>query len=206
MDVAGWVNGTLRRVPAWVIYPLALLPLIWLIWQTLVGGAGVDPVKAIEHQLGKTGLQLLLAGLLVTPIRRWAGVNLIRYRRAIGLMAFFYITLHLITWVTLDLQFRWAEIGADLVKRPYIIVGMLGFLALVPLAVTSNNLSVRRLGPVAWQRLHRLTYVAVLLGAAHWVMLVKAWPTEPILYATGAAVLVAMRWLWRRGRVAQRLA
>jgi methionine sulfoxide reductase heme-binding subunit len=133
-------------------------------------------------------------------LRRWTGVNLIRYRRAIGLLAFLYVSLHLATWVVLDLQLRWSEIGADLVKRPYIILGMIGFLAMVPLAVTSNNASVRRLGAAAWARLHRLTYVAVLAGAAHYLILVKAWPLEPILYALAAAVLVGLRfyWHWQR--------
>lgn len=202
MDVAGRLNGALRRVPGWVVYPLALVPLALLVWRAATDGLGADPVRALEHELGLTGLQLLLAGLLVTPIRRWTGVSLIRYRRAIGLMAFLYVTLHLLTWVFLDLQLRWAEIGADLVKRPYIIVGMLGFLMLVPLALTSNNASVRRLGAAGWQRLHRLTYVAVLLAAAHYLMLVKAWPLEPVLYAAAAAGLVGLRWLWRRPRVA----
>jgi sulfoxide reductase heme-binding subunit YedZ len=177
------------------------VPLAALVWQALSGGLGIDPVKALEHQLGLTALQLLLAGLLVTPLRRWAGINLIRYRRAIGLLAFLYAVLHLLVWVLLDLQLRWSEIGADLVKRPYIIAGMLGLACLVPLAVTSNGWSVRRLGAAAWQRLHRLTYVAVLLGALHYLLLVKVWSAEPVLYALGAVVLVALRWLWRRGRV-----
>ncbi len=206
MDVSGAANGALRRVPTWVLYPLGLVPLAVLIWQAFNGGLGVDPVKGLEHQLGLYGLQLLMAGLLVTPIRRLSGVNLIRYRRAIGLLAFVYVTLHLLTWVFLDLQLRWAEIGADLVKRPYIILGMIGFLAMLPLAVTSNNLSVRRLGAIRWQRLHQLTYVAVVAGAAHYLILVKAWPWEPILYALGAVGLLALRLRWRRARVAARMA
>ena len=204
MELAATVNGTLRRLPPWVLYPLGLVPLGLMVWQGATGALGVDPVKGLEHGLGKYALQFLIAGLLVTPLRRWTGVNLIRYRRAIGLIAFFYVTLHLLTWLLLDLQLRWAEIGGDLVKRPYIILGMIGFAAMVPLAVTSNNLSVRRLGAAAWARLHRLTYVAVLAGAAHYLILVKAWPPEPVIYALAAAGLVALRLLWRRPRVAQR--
>jgi methionine sulfoxide reductase heme-binding subunit len=200
MDVAARVNSTLRRVPPWVLYPLGVVPFGALVWQAVTGGLGVDPVRVLEHQLGLYGLQLLLAGLMVTPLRRWTGVNLIRYRRAIGLLAFFYVSLHLATWVVLDLQLRWSEIGADLVKRPYIILGMLGFLAMVPLALTSNNASVRRMGAAAWARLHQLTYVAVLAGAAHYLILVKAWPLEPVLYALAAAGLVALRFLWKAKR------
>ena len=201
MQIAGFLNGALRRVPTWAVYGLGLVPLAALVWQALSGQLGIDPVKALEHQLGLTALQLLLAGLLVTPLRRWAGINLIRYRRAIGLLAFLYAALHLLVWVLLDLQLRWSEIGADLVKRPYIIVGMLGLASLVPLAVTSNGWSVRRLGAAAWQRLHRLTYAAVLLGALHYLLLVKVWSAESMLYALAAVLLVALRWLWRPGRV-----
>jgi sulfoxide reductase heme-binding subunit YedZ len=200
MDVAASLNGALRRVPTWAVYGLGLVPLAVLVWQALSGGLGIDPVKTLEHQLGLTALQLLLAGLLVTPLRRWTGVNLIRYRRAIGLLAFLYAALHLLVWLLLDLQLRWSEIGADLVKRPYVIAGMLGFACLVPLALTSNGWSVRRLGAAAWQRLHRLTYVAALLAALHYLLLVKVWSAEPVLYALAAAGLVALRWLWRRGR------
>jgi sulfoxide reductase heme-binding subunit YedZ len=201
MDVAASLNGALRRVPTWAVYGLGLVPLAVLIWQALSGALGIDPVKTLEHQLGLTALQLLLAGLLVTPLRRWAGINLLRYRRAIGLLAFLYAVLHLLVWVLLDLQLRWSEIGADLVKRPYIIVGMLALACLVPLAATSNGWSVRRLGAAGWQRLHRLTYVAVLLGALHYLLLVKVWSAEPLFYALAAAALVALRWLWRRSRI-----
>ena len=200
MDGAASLNGALRRVPVWAVCGLGLVPLAVLVWRGLSGGLGIDPVKTLEHQLGLAALQLLLAGLLVTPLRRWTGVNLIRYRRAIGLLAFLYAALHLLVWLWLDLQLRWSEIGADLVKRPYVIVGMLGFACLVPLAMTSNGWSVRRLGAAAWQRLHRLAYAAVLLAALHYLLLVKVWSAEPVLYALAAAGLVALRWLWRRGR------
>ena len=200
MDGAASLNGALRRVPVWAVCGLGLVPLAVLVWRGLSGGLGIDPVKTLEHQLGLTALQLLLAGLVVTPLRRWTGVNLIRYRRAIGLLAFLYAALHLLVWLWLDLQLRWPEIGADLVKRPYVIVGMLGFACLVPLAMTSNGWSVRRLGAAAWQRLHRLAYAAVLLAALHYLLLVKVWSAEPLLYALAAAGLVALRWLWRRGR------
>jgi sulfoxide reductase heme-binding subunit YedZ len=204
MDLAGKVNGALRRVPPGAVYLLLSVPLLWLVWQAASGGLGPDPVRTLERSLGETGLQLIVAGLLVTPLRRWLGVNLIRYRRAIGVMAFVYVALHLTVWVSLDLAFRWAEIGADLGKRPYIIVGMIGFAALLPLAVTSNNLSVRRMGAAAWGRLHRLTYVAAVAGAVHYVMLVKAWPLEPLLYAGAVAALLALRLWWARARVVPR--
>ena len=190
---AGSINQVLRRVPSWPIYLLGAIPLVLLVIQTVTGDLGADPVKTIERGLGDWGLKFIVAGLCISPLRWVTGVSLIRYRRAIGLLAFFYVALHLTTWVVLDLQFRWAEIGADLIKRPYIIVGMLGFLALLPLAITSNNLSVRRMGAAAWQKLHRLTYVAALAGAIHYIMLVKAWPPEPLLYLGAVVALLAVR-------------
>lgn len=196
------INQTLRRVPAWPVYLLGALPLALIVLQVISGDLGADPVKTLERALGEWGLKFIIAGLCITPLRWITGVSLIKYRRAIGLLAFFYVALHLITWVTLDLQFRWAEIGADLIKRPYIIVGMIGFVALLPLAITSNNLSIRKMGPLGWQRLHRLTYVAALAGGIHYVMLVKAWPAEPLLYLAAVIVLLAVR-AWRSWRKRQ---
>lgn len=187
------INTALRRVPPLTIYIVGVVPFLWLVWRLVNGDLGVDPVKTVEHQLGEWGLQLLVAGLAITPLRRFTGVNLIRYRRAIGLLAFFYIALHLATWLALDLQFRWSEIWADIVKRPYITAGMTAFVAMIPLAVTSNAQSVRRLGARRWQNLHRLTYFAVLAGAVHYLWLVKAWPPEPIIYLILVIFLLAIR-------------
>jgi methionine sulfoxide reductase heme-binding subunit len=187
------INSALRRVPPLAIYLAGLVPLLWLVWLLVSGALGVDPVKRIEHQLGEWALQLLLAGLAITPLRRFAGVNLIRYRRAIGLLAFLYVTLHLTTWLLLDIQLRWSEIWADIVKRPYITAGFASFVALLPLAITSNNRSVRRMGARAWQNLHRLTYFAVLAGAVHYIWLVKAWPPEPLVYLGLTVFLLIVR-------------
>ena len=187
------INDLLRRLPAWPLYPLGMLPFAFLLWQTLAGNLGPDPLKAIEHRLGDLGLQFLLAGLCVTPLRDLTGVALIRYRRALGLLCFAYASLHLATWLFLDLQLRWSEIGADLAKRPYIILGMVGFAALVPLAITSNNLSLRRLGPVRWRRLQKLAYVAAFMTALHYLVLAKAWTPKPMLYFAVAMLLLGLR-------------
>ncbi|SDI82393.1 protein-methionine-sulfoxide reductase heme-binding subunit MsrQ [Salipiger marinus] len=192
------INTALRRIPAWVIYVMAPLPVVWLVWQGFIGGLGVEPIRALEHELGEIGLQLLLAGLCVTPLRRYLGLNLLKFRRALGLVAFFYITLHLLVWLVLDVQIP-AQIWADIVKRPYITVGMLAFVLMVPLALTSNNASVRRLG-ARWRRLHWLTYPVAVLGALHFVLLAKGFQIEPLIYLTLALLLVALRgralWPW----------
>jgi sulfoxide reductase heme-binding subunit YedZ len=186
-------NAALRRLPVGAVWLAGLLPLFWLVWQAAAGGLGADPVKSIEHALGLTGLQFLVAGLCITPLRRATGISLLRFRRAVGLLAFTYVTLHLTVWVTLDLQFRWAEIGADIAKRPYVLAGFIGFLAMVPLALTSNDAALRRMGAVAWRQLHRLTYVAAAAGAIHFLWLVKTWRAEPLVYLAAVAVLLALR-------------
>jgi methionine sulfoxide reductase heme-binding subunit len=202
VEMAQAVNGRLRKVPAWPVYLLSALPFLWLVWVGFADGLGADPVKFIERHVGKFGLIFLILGLCVTPVRRFTGISLIKYRRAIGLAAFFYVALHLVVWLVLDIQLRWGEIWADIVKRPYITIGMLGFAAMVPLAVTSNNLSLRWMGAAAWGKLHRLTYLAAFAGAAHYLILVKAWPLKPILYFAAVVLLLALRvwWSWARQR------
>ncbi|MHA7875005.1 protein-methionine-sulfoxide reductase heme-binding subunit MsrQ [Roseivivax sp.] len=181
----------LRRLPVWVVYLLGALPAPYLFYLGLTGGLGVEPIEALEHEYGLMALQFLIAGLAITPLRRHLGVNLLKFRRALGLLAFLYLMLHLAVWAVLDVQML-SAVWADILKRPYITVGMAGFLLLLPLALTSNNLSVRRLGP-RWRRLHRLVYPAVLLGALHFVMLRKGLQIEPLLYFAAVAALLALR-------------
>lgn len=187
------LNAGLRRVPTWVAYLLGSLPALWLLWRAFSGGLGVDPVKELEHRLGEVALQLVVAGLAVTPLRRIAGITLLRFRRAIGILAFVYAGLHLLVWLLFDIQLRWAEIWADIVKRPYITIGMAAFVLMVPLVATSNNMALRRMGVLAWRRLHWLTYPTAILGAVHYLMVVKAWPPEPILYLCAVVGLLALR-------------
>jgi methionine sulfoxide reductase heme-binding subunit len=192
------MNALARRVPTWVVYTFGLVPLAFLVWGAFFGGLGPDPVKAIERGLGLRGIQFLLASLAITPLRRF-GLNLIRFRRALGLLSFIYVALHLTAWVWLDMGLRWSEMLADLTKRPFVIVGMVGFLALVPLAATSYNAAIRRMGPKAWQRLHRLAYVAVMAGVLHLLLLVKVWTINELAYAALAAGLLAMRLIPKAG-------
>ncbi|MEQ9258483.1 MAG: protein-methionine-sulfoxide reductase heme-binding subunit MsrQ [Roseovarius sp.] len=191
MEIAAPINGTLRRVPAWLIYVVSAGYAAWVFWQGATGALGPNPVESIEHAYGEAALYLLIAGLAVTPLRRFAGLNLLKFRRAIGLACFFFVLAHLIVWAVLDVQ-ALSRVWAGIVKRPYITVGMAAFALLLPLAVTSNNLSVRRLGP-KWRQLHKLAYPAALLGALHYVMLVKGWQIEPLIYLGIIAALLALR-------------
>jgi sulfoxide reductase heme-binding subunit YedZ len=199
MTLADRVNGALRRVPVGPLYVLAFAPAAAYFSLALQNRLGADPVKALEHESGLLALQFLIAALAVTPLRELARINLLRFRRFLGLMAFWYALMHLTVWAVLDRQLDWPRIGEDLVKRPYVILGMAAFLMLLPLAVTSTNRAIRRLGPAAWRRLHRLAYPATALAAIHFVWLVKAWPPEPLVYAAIVAALLAYRGL--RGRL-----
>jgi len=191
MALSDTVNRGVRRVPVWPIYAGSAAYAVWVFWRGASGALGPNPVEALEHAYGEAALYLLIGGLAVTPLRRFAGINLFKFRRAVGLSCFFFVTAHLLTWAVLDVQ-ALDRVWADILKRPYITVGMAGFVLLLPLAVTSNNRAVRRLGP-AWRRLHRLTYVAAVLGAVHYVMLVKGWQAKPLVFLGVMILLLALR-------------
>ncbi len=193
MSVAMTINSGLRRVPVWPFYFLFLLPMPVFFWWALNGELGADPVKVLEHRSGLFALQFLIASLVVTPLLRLTRVNLIRFRRMLGLMAFFYAVAHLTVFLVLDLQLVGSLLVSELTKRPYIVVGMTGFLALVPLALTSNDWSIRKLGAARWGKLHKLAYLALAAGAVHFMWSVKAWPLEPVAYLVGAALLLGWR-------------
>lgn len=186
------INSLGRRLPIWVAYLLMALPLPWLFYLGVTGGLGPDPAKALEHQYGKLALQLLIVALAITPLRRLAGLNVLRFRRAIGLMAFVYVCAHMLVWAILDVQ-SLARVGADLVRRPYIIIGAVAALAVLPLAVTSNDWSVRRLRS-KWRKLHRLAYPATFLAGVHYIMQAKGFQFEPYLYLAIIVALLVLRW------------
>jgi sulfoxide reductase heme-binding subunit YedZ len=175
------------------IYIAGMLPAVWYSYLGVMDQLGADPQKTLERLLGLWALRFLILCLAITPLRRLGGPNLIRYRRAIGLLAFYYAALHLTVYMLLDQGLDLAAVWADIVKRPYITVGMLAFVILVPLAVTSNAPMIGRLGGSAWQRLHRLVYVAAGAAAVHFVMVVKSWPAEPLIYAGLVATLLLFR-------------
>ena len=204
MTISKAINNATRRIPAWPLYILGTLPIIWAFYAGINGLWGVDPAKAIERQVGLWGLQLLIASLAITPLRNYLNINLIKYRRAIGLLTFFYIVVHLLVWIVLDFQFYWAEMWGDIVKRPYITIGMAGFIAMIPLAITSNNRSIRKMGPQVWNKLHKLTYFAVIAGGVHFLMVVKGWQVEPMFYLAAIFGLLFLRVIHTRQKTAKR--
>lgn len=197
--VANTMNAALRRLPPWTVYLLGALPGLWIVWLTVTGGIGVDPVKGIEKKLGFDALYFLLGGLAVTPLRRLTGINLIRYRRQIGLVAFAYVVLHMLSWFTLDMGLYWRQALSDLYKRPYLIFGISSLILLTPLAITSNNASVRRLGK-NWRRLHWLVYPAVLLGVVHYLWHFKIVSQTGWFWLSVTLILLALRLWWAAKR------
>lgn len=185
-------NGFARRVPTWVLYLGGALPFGLLVYGAFFGGLGADPVKTLELELGVWGLRFLIASLAVTPLMA-LGVRLLKFRRALGLLGFFYVAVHFTTWMVLDLGLRWGQIGSELVKRPFIIVGFAAFLLLVPLALTSWNGAIRRLGAATWKKLHKLAYPAILAGGVHYVMIGKVYRLETLVYLAIILGLLALR-------------
>lgn len=192
-----FLNAPLRRVPTWAVYMGGLAPAAWLFYAAFTGGLGFDPLAALEHETGLWALRFLIAALVVTPLLRMTRLNLVKFRRAFGLIAFAYVVLHLGVWLWLDHAFNWQAIFAEIIKRPYITIGMAAFLILVPLAVTSNDLSLRKLGAKVWRKIHWWAYPATFLGAIHFLLVVKAWPPEPLIYTGIVTALLGWR-AWQK--------
>lgn len=188
-----------------VVFALCLFPALHLGWNFANGGLGANPIEALIRSLGDWTLRLLLITLAVTPARRllgWPGA--LRYRRMLGLFSFTYALLHLAAYVVLDQFFDWPEIGRDILKHPFITLGMAAFLLLLPLAATSTKSMIQRLGGRRWQRLHRLIYLIGILSVLHFLWMVKLDIREPVFHGLILAWLLGLRLWWyrkdRRGR------
>ena len=197
-EFGGRISGVARKIPTWPVYVLGLLPGLYILWQVQSGAFFIDPVASLEHEFGLLSLQFLLGSLTISPVFRFARINLLKFRKALGLLAFGYLTLHFLTWLLLDLQLRWGQIGGDIVKRPYLTVGFIAFILLMPLVVTSTKGAIKRLGAQTWARIHRLVYVVVLLGAVHFIMQEKVWTPESLAYLAITLILLACRFAWIR--------
>ena len=180
-----------------IVFVLALCPALWLLFRTLTGRLGVNPIEDVTLTTGIWALRLLLVTLAITPIRRVTGWNeIIRFRRMLGLFAFFYASTHVSIYLFLDQGLALSFILADIAKRRFITAGMVAFTCMVPLAITSTRGWIRRLGR-RWQVLHRLIYVSGFAAALHFVWKVKVVIGEPVYYAAILGVLLGFRVLWR---------
>lgn len=190
-----------------VLFLACLLPAALLAWGAWQDTLGANPIEAVTRGLGDWTLNFLLITLTVTPLRRLTGwAWLIRLRRMLGLYAFFYVCLHVTSYVWLDQFFDWTAIAKDIVKRPFITAGFVGFSLLLPLAATSNNAMVRRLGGRRWQRLHRSVYAIAVIGVLHYAWMVKRDLALPLVYAAVAAMLLGLRAWWREQERRRQLA
>lgn len=194
-----------RRIIKHTLFIACLMPLAWLVARAFEWGGtlGANPVEMIQDTLGQWGLRFLVITLAITPLRDWFNAPwLISLRRMLGLFAFAYVLLHFLTWLILDQGLYWSGVLEDIAKRPFITIGFLAFVLLVPLAVTSTNKMMRRLGK-RWKRLHRLIYPIAILGVWHYYWQVKADVREPLVYASIVAVLLGWR-VWKSRRSASR--
>ena len=187
-----------------VVWGVCLAPLALLAYRAWTDDLGANPISFITTTLGDWTLRILLTSLAMTPLRIVFGLSWpITLRRLLGLFAFFYVCLHFSVWIVLDFFFDWPRMWADIVKRPYITIGMAGLLSLLPLAATSTTGMIRRLGARNWTRLHRLAYVAAVCGVLHYLWLAKVGVKDPYWYAAALVILLGVR-VWEWGRRAMR--
>ncbi len=186
------------------IFLLCLVPFCILIWRAVTSNLGPNPVEFIQHATGDWTLRFLIITLCITPFRKLLKLpELIRFRRMLGLFAFFYACLHFLTYLGPDQSFDLAAMWKDVYKRPFITVGFAAFVLLIPLALTSTAGWIRRLGGRRWQMLHRLIYISAICGVIHYYWLVKSAVLRPLTYGAIVAVLLLWRvgdWFIRRGR------
>jgi len=181
-----------------LLFIVCLYPFFSLVWGLLTNQLGVNPVETLTRSSGLWGLRFLLITLCVTPLRWLTGINqLIRFRRMLGLYAFFYATVHMLLYLGLDQFFDWSEIWRDIIKRPFITVGFINFIALLPLVFTSTNKMMKRLGGQRWKKLHRLTYFVAVAACLHFLMLVKADIREPVIYIFILTGLLSFRLIYQ---------
>jgi len=176
-----------------VVHLLCLLPFCTLVWAAFGDGLGANPVEKLTHETGDWTLRFLLITLALTPLRQWTGqASVIRFRRMLGLYTFFYVSCHFVIWFVADHSLDLGGMIEDIVKRPYITLGFGAFVLMIPLAITSNQAMIRRLGR-KWKTLHQLVYLIIVLGVLHFLWLVKADYLEPGIYAIIAIILLAHR-------------
>ena len=191
----------IRWIAKPVVWLLAVMPLAWLAWPAVNQDLGPNPAEAMNRYLGDWALRMLWIALAVTPLRLVTGnTTVVRFRRLLGLFAFFYVALHLSSYIVVDQFFDWRAIWNDIVKRTYITLGMGGFLILLALAATSTKGMIKRLGGKGWNRLHKGVYAAAILAAIHFFMMRKGFQLEPLIYAGVLALLLAARLLPARKR------
>ncbi len=184
-----------------LVFSISLLPLFWLSYALISDQLGANPIEAITRDTGVWALRFIMVTLFISPLRKLTGINeFIRFRRMLGLFAFFYASLHMLLYLGLDQFFDLHEIWLDIVKRPFITIGFISFILLIPLTITSTDKMIKRLGGRRWKKLHYLIYLIVVLSCVHFYMLVKQDKTEPLIYLLIAILLLGFRVFSQRRR------
>ena len=182
-------SSLFRSLPISLLYCILLIPIpLYFYWGT-VNQLGPDPLRFLEHKYGELGLIFLLVSLSISPVFKYANINLVRYRRCIGLVAFYYIVSHICVYFFLDIGLSIDILLSDLQKRYYIIAGFFAFITLIPLALTSNNFALRKLNIKTWNRIHSFIYIAIVLSIFHFILMSKTWTGELYFY-TGITILI----------------
>ncbi|MCM2451571.1 protein-methionine-sulfoxide reductase heme-binding subunit MsrQ [Agrobacterium vitis] len=192
-----------KSLSIWALYAFGLMPGLYAFYLGIFGDLGADPVREFEHRLGLWALRFLCLGLAITPLRDLAKYNFIAYRRALGLLVFYYVLAHFAVYLTLDRGLILSSILGDILKRPYIMLGMLGLILLIPLALTSNHWSIRKLGS-RWNTLHKASYIILAAGLLHFVLSRKSFTLEPAVYTGIVIVLLGYRLVRPRLMAAKR--
>jgi len=201
------IQGLLRsKFAKPLVFILCLLPMASIVWRIFFGDLGSDPIETITFATGDWTLRFLLITLAVTPFRQWFGLSsLLRFRRMLGFYVFFYACCHFLVWFILDHALSFGEMIEDIIDRPYITFGFSALMLLIPLAITSNNAMVRKLGK-RWKKLHQLVYAIIILGVLHYLWLTKADYLEPGIYALIAGILLFQRLNFKKWQVFKFLA
>ncbi len=187
------LNNLFRFLPVPLVYLISLIPIPFYFYLGVTNQLGPDPLRYLEHKYGELGLIFLLITLSISTLLRHLNINLMKFRRCIGLVAFFYIVSHICVYFFLDIGLSLEILISDLKKRYYIIAGFLAFIILIPLAVTSNNFAVRKLTIRKWKKIHSFVYIAIVLSIFHFILMSKTWTAELYFYTTSTLVILIFK-------------
>ena len=187
------LNTLLRSLPVSLLYCTLSLPIPVYFYLGVVNRLGPDPLRYLEHKYGELGLILLLVTLSISPILKYTKINLVKFRRCIGLVAFYYIVSHICVYLFLDIGLSMDILISDLKKRYYIIAGLFAFITLIPLAITSNNFAVRKLNFKSWKKIHNLIYIAIVSSIFHFILMSKTWTGELYFYMAVTVILLILK-------------
>ena len=182
-----------RHLPVSLLYFILLTPIPLYFYWGVVNQLGPDPLRFLEHKYGELGLVFLLITLAISPLLRYAKINLVKFRRCFGLVAFYYIVSHILVYFFLDIGLSIDLLLSDLQKRYYIIAGFFAFITLIPLALTSNNIAVRKLNVRTWRKIHSFIYIAIILSIFHFILMSKTWTTELYFYTAITSIILFLK-------------